>query len=284
MPVRKHIRQRAYVGFTDTIITKDGVFTRDAYAYEKAETGSVQVLTFTSASGQESRWLIMYMAQEPYWFGASRDFFFSQKSAQRAVTLAGLKSDIQKFVDKKTTNYDQNLFKDKNDEYWLIAQYDGIVTDTTYALTGAYDGVALWGGEMVSASNKEKDIQKAINIWVDKFATGPVDPTKSLYGYNVGHYSVFEGPPTAEGKFAAAPPSSKDTTPATTPDSKKSASKDAAGKPAASPWQIPADAGADADQTDDFAPAPKKKTDIPWTPIVLGGGALVAVAYLMKKS
>lgn len=288
MPLRKHIRQRAQVGIEGSVTTREGWWSPTYYLFESAVPGSLQVINFTSKSGESSRWLVLFLKTYGQWIGVSRDFYFSQKFVQSAATLSGLKSNIQDFVDKKTTNFDQLMYKDANGEYWVLGQDEGIINDFSYAVTGAYDGICLYGGTDIKAAERVADLEKAVSMWVTKYAVGPVDPNKSLTGYNEGHYAVYEGPKTEKGELPKGPASQQEIEAAQKaiagPGSadKKAPAKDA------SPWQIPAgpaasgEAGGGGAEESVFAPMPQK-SNIPWTPIVLGGGALLAAAYFMRK-
>lgn len=280
MPVRKVVRQRAHVGELQVVRTNESA-NPPVYNVYDAKRTTMESKVFTSPSGQESRWLLLESNTSPsWWYAISRDFFFSQKSAQSAFSKSGLEDDIRSFVNRSTVNFNQELYQDKLGEYWVLGQEDSVFRDASYALTGAYDGRIVSGGENVEAAKKPDDLKKAIDLWVVTYATGPIDPPSHLEGYNVGKPSATYGPPTLEQSQQYKAPT--DATDKAILDAKTDAK---AAPKTASPWQLPAGGagGAGLESADKFAPMPEKKIAIPWTPIIVGSGAVLTIAYLLKQ-
>lgn len=264
---------------------------------EHAKNKNVQAKTFTSATtGGESQWLIMRLdSYFESWVAASNNFYFGQKCFLEASSQSRLESKIQDYVDKNSANAAQPMLRDKYGEYWILCKDNGLIDDYPHALTAAYDGMHLYQDLHYKDSELDTWREKVSN-WVQYISglTGPVDPPKGLGVYSVGNSTVAEGPPAYKPVTPAAPDktntdtSVSDTSTKTATDTASKTATDT-GKPAkpASPWQIPAPGETTAPDSSDnleFAPMPEKKVEIPWTPIVLGGGALVAIAYLVKQS
>lgn len=243
------------------------VFKTDFYT-RRAVDKTMYSKAFVSPSGLSSQWLIMLAEETPanMWYAMSKDFFFGQKVVQSSYSQEGIEKNIQKFVDSNTTNVGQPMFRDALGEYWILGKDNGWITDSPYAMTSAYDGLLIYSPKALASD--DKPIKNAVQAWVN-LQTGPIDPPKDLYGYNVGNSTTAEGPPVYT--VVKADPAAGSATGDKAKDN--------------SPFQLPtANATGPTGEPGMIEFAPKTSTtNIPWTPILVGGGALLAVTYLIKQ-